>query len=76
MPSVAVRLAGPADLDALTRLCHEMERHYEGAAAVPRETVRERLAAALFGPRPELRGWVCVEAGRPSTRVLALVNHL
>lgn len=36
---------------------------------------REAHTLALFGPRPELRGWVCVEAGRPSARVLALVNH-
>jgi GNAT superfamily N-acetyltransferase len=65
MPFVAVRLAGPADLDALTRLCHEMERHYEGAAAVPRETVRERLAAALFGPRPLAEILLAELDGRP-----------
>jgi hypothetical protein len=37
---------------------------------------RDGRTLALFGSRPELRGWVCVEAGRPSARVLALVNHL
>lgn len=37
---------------------------------------RDGRTLALFGPRPELRGWVCVEVGRPSVRVLALVNHL
>jgi hypothetical protein len=37
---------------------------------------REGRTLALFGPRPELRGWVCVEAGRPNARVLELVNQL
>jgi hypothetical protein len=36
---------------------------------------RDGRTLALYGPRPALRGWVCVEAGRPSARVLALVNH-
>jgi hypothetical protein len=36
---------------------------------------RDGHTLALFGPRPELRGWVCVQAGRPSPRVLELVNH-
>ena len=36
---------------------------------------RDGHTLALFGPRPDLRGWVCAEAGRPTTRVLALVNH-
>lgn len=37
---------------------------------------RDGRTLALFGARPELRGWQCVEAGRPNARVLALVNHL
>jgi hypothetical protein len=36
---------------------------------------RDGRTLALFGPRPELRGWRCVQAGRPSARLLALVNH-
>jgi hypothetical protein len=36
---------------------------------------RDGRTLALFGPRPQLRGWRCVEAGRPTARVLALVNH-
>jgi hypothetical protein len=30
----------------------------------------------LFGPRPVVRGWSCVEDGRPSARVLPLVRPL
>lgn len=36
---------------------------------------RDGRTLALFGARPELRGWACHDAGRPATRVLALVNH-
>jgi hypothetical protein len=37
---------------------------------------REGRTLALVGRRPDLRGWLCVEAGRPTARVLAHVNHL
>ena len=30
---------------------------------------------ALFGPRPNVTGWLCVENGRPSERLLPLVRH-
>jgi hypothetical protein len=30
---------------------------------------------ALFGPRPEVRGWLCADSAHPTERVLALVNH-
>jgi hypothetical protein len=36
---------------------------------------RDGRTLALFGPRPDVRGWACADAGRPTTRVLALVNH-
>jgi len=36
---------------------------------------RDGRTLALFGPRPDVRGWACTDVGRPSARVLALVNH-
>ena len=29
----------------------------------------------LFGPRPLVTGWLCVESGRPPERLLPLVRH-
>jgi hypothetical protein len=37
---------------------------------------RDGRVLVLFGPRPDLRGWVCTAAGRPRDRVLALVRAL
>ena len=37
---------------------------------------RDGRTLALFGPRPDVRGWACAEDGRPTARLLALVNHL
>jgi hypothetical protein len=37
---------------------------------------RDGSVLVLFGRRPDLRGWLCAEAGRPSTRLLQLVHHL
>lgn len=37
---------------------------------------RDGRTLALFGPRPDLRGWACSDLGRPTARVLALVNPL
>jgi GNAT superfamily N-acetyltransferase len=46
-----VRLAAAADLPALTALCHEMERHYDGPAAVGEDAVRQALERQVFGAR-------------------------
>jgi hypothetical protein len=37
---------------------------------------RDGRTLALFGPRPDLRGWACLDRGQPAARVLGLVNHL
>jgi GNAT superfamily N-acetyltransferase len=47
----AVRLATAADLPALTALCHEMERHYDGPVAVGEDAVRQALERQVFGAR-------------------------
>ena len=39
-------------------------------------SARDGRTLALLGPRPELRGWACMDAGRPAARVLGLVNQL
>lgn len=44
----AVRPATAADLPALTALFHEMEAHYEGAAAPDEEAVRSALERHVF----------------------------
>jgi RES domain len=36
---------------------------------------REGRVRVLYGPRPDVRGWLCAD-GRPSERLLALVRHL
>jgi ribosomal protein S18 acetylase RimI-like enzyme len=46
-----IRLATAADLPALTALCHEMERHYDGSAAVGEEAVRRALKQQVFAGR-------------------------
>ena len=37
---------------------------------------RDGDVLVLFGPRPSATGWLCVENGRPSERLLPLVRHL
>lgn len=37
---------------------------------------RDGHTLALFGPRPELRGWACMDGGRPAARILGLVQTL
>jgi RES domain-containing protein len=37
---------------------------------------RDGRTLALFGVRRELRGWACMDEGRPTGRVLELVNQL
>jgi len=36
---------------------------------------RDGDVLVLFGPRPIVTGWLCVENGRPSERLLPLVRH-
>ncbi len=36
---------------------------------------RDGRTLALFGIRPELRGWLSADGARPQGRLLALVNH-
>lgn len=47
--SLRVRLATPADLPALAGLLHEMEIHYEGAAALAEGVARLALERHVFG---------------------------
>lgn len=37
---------------------------------------RDGRVLVLFGPRPDLRGWVCASEGRPEERLLTLVRPL
>ena len=46
-----------------------------GATLVPAPR-REGQVAALFGPRPRARGWLCVDDGRPTAGVLEAVRPL
>jgi RES domain len=50
-----------------------------GQLARPRRMIeaspRDGRTLALLGVRRELRGWACMDEGRPTQRVLALVNH-
>ena len=36
---------------------------------------RDGVVLALFGPRPIVTGWLCVESGRPPERLLPLVRR-
>jgi hypothetical protein len=38
-------------------------------------SARDGRTLALFGMRPELRGWLCADGARPHARLLALVNY-
>lgn len=49
---IAVREAGPADLDLLLPLLLDMERHYEGDGAQPEDVLRARLADGLAPGAP------------------------
>ncbi len=49
------------------------QRAAGGLAAAPE---RDGEMLVLFGPRPSVTGWLCVEAGRPPERLLPLVRHL
>lgn len=64
MPEVSTRLAERADLDTVAALSHEMERHYDGPDAAPLATIRPRVEAALFGPRPLAEALLAELAGR------------
>jgi GNAT superfamily N-acetyltransferase len=46
----SIRAATAADLPALTALCREMERHYDGPAAVDEAVIRLALARQLSEP--------------------------
>jgi hypothetical protein len=37
---------------------------------------RDGRVLVLYGPRPDIRGWLCTGEGRPSERLLALVRSL
>lgn len=61
--TVDARLAGEADLDALTRLGREMEVHYGDANVAGFDAARAAIAAALFGPRPLALGFIARSDG-------------
>ena len=46
--TIATRLATAADLPALAALFHEMEAHYEGAAAMSEAAARDALQREVF----------------------------
>jgi hypothetical protein len=37
---------------------------------------RDGHVLVLYGPRPDLRGWLCADEGRPSKRLIDLVHAL
>jgi len=59
-----VRPATAADLPALAALFHELERHYDGAAALDEPAIRRALERQVFGARTGIEILVAESGGR------------
>jgi RES domain len=68
---------GATSLEAPSAALHEGCARGELTNAGLREAdPRDGLVRVLYGPRPDLRGWLCADQGRPSERLLSLVRPL
>jgi len=72
-----LRADGATSLEAPSAALHEGDARGElTRAGLIEAAARDGRVRVVYGPRPDLRGWLCAGQGPPSQRLLALVRPL